>query len=912
MAQLMTEAGGNGAPPVANRIVVQGELKHALSSRRRNRHSSVLLLRAAPEWRGDPDFEAEIEGSTLPVTVAVCPTVLAVLDAMAVWSGDGGYLVVLTPRDPQEVGDSVLARAMLPEIKPINRWDLVRDAFGARRLDESLARSTNHWIAEGLLEVQPADGWRRLPGPVLTRATALNRLAAARLGINAADDSAVDGAALLQWTFERAAVESFKRLSAAERGGLAAWLTETTGDVARAVFAMTDTDKVTEAIAVGLAFGALYGGQEQAEKERSAPERTGPARTATRRTASEHAAEVPDQPDEDGLIVRVRAEERFFGGRPIDPSGLRPFWEAAESLVTRWAANGHAAEAAQVCDQAEAILTGLGAVTAARRSRVLQAGLDARFSALAADLADCLTGVPGALARAERTVSRIRDHVRLRDRAADVSVAEAAVRAARWLSLDEAEPATAADGALLAYRSWAWADRALAVVARADPGRLPELARVCALLHERATIRRARLDAALVRLLARTGPAGQAGPGQLLAAEQILEQVARPVAAQRPPVIVVLGGLGAAAACELADEIAMTGRWIEAGRRDDGRELALAPVPPAAVFPRADTPAGESVMVGMLAEQVGFATFWGRRPSALFHAGDLGDSGQPLAGKARDAILDPAVVVGIVLAFIEASGVSQQSDPRGQLDAAPHLRAVLDEARRASRPVILIGAPGPDARPGAGIIPLLSLFPSLSLVPPRWSDYDAVGHAPGWWEEATVTTQQTVPDQEPKQSAASARTRGKRAAVPPADEPGVLFGVREVMSAGAPTPAEEQPAAPTSKTRTAELIVTPKTSALGTRVAASARLTSQRVYLRRAPDDAKVSALIDGLERAGGQLTLAEAAALVDQPAVRMSGYLAQVGRLLNVDGYGVLQVTDGGKTVKLDLPLLRQQFLGE
>src|SRR5579863_1353065 len=133
----MAETNGNGAPPVANRPVVQGELKRALASRHRNPGSSVLLLRAAPEWRGDSEFEIDVEGSQLPVTVAPCRTVLAILDAMGGQRAAGRYLVVLTHREPHEVGDSVLARAMLPEIKPINRWDLVRDAFGAHALDEN-------------------------------------------------------------------------------------------------------------------------------------------------------------------------------------------------------------------------------------------------------------------------------------------------------------------------------------------------------------------------------------------------------------------------------------------------------------------------------------------------------------------------------------------------------------------------------------------------------------------------------------------------------------------------------------------------------------------------------------------------------------------------------------------------------
>ena len=52
------------------------------------------------------------------------------------------------------------------------------------------------------------------------------------------------------------------------------------------------------------------------------------------------------------------------------------------------------------------------------------------------------------------------------------------------------------------------------------------------------------------------------------------------------------------------------------------------------------------------------------------------------------------------------------------------------------------------------------------------------------------------------------------------------------------------------------------------------------------------------------------AAAATGEPPVRMSGYLAQVARLLNVDGYAVLRTTDDGRTVELNPALLRQQFL--
>ena len=64
-----------------------------------------------------------------------------------------------------------------------------------------------------------------------------------------------------------------------------------------------------------------------------------------------------------------------------------------------------------------------------------------------------------------------------------------------------------------------------------------------------------------------------------LLVENLLDQIARPVAEQRPPVIVVLDGMTAAAGTALAEELTDRGGWLEAGRRDDGREPVLATVP---------------------------------------------------------------------------------------------------------------------------------------------------------------------------------------------------------------------------------------------------------------------------------------------------------------------------------------------
>ncbi|WP_152563937.1 hypothetical protein [Actinomadura welshii] len=103
-----------------------------------------------------------------------------------------------------------------------------------------------------------------------------------------------------------------------------------------------------------------------------------------------------------------------------------------------------------------------------------------------------------------------------------------------------------------------------------------------------------------------------------------------------------------------------------------------------------------------------------------------------------------------------------------------------------------------------------------------------------------------------------------------------------------------------------------KADGVGARVLASELFTAQREqFARPSVEDAGLTTLLDALAEAGGRLPVPVAAERAGQMPARMHGYISTVARLLNVDGYQVLAVTDGGRTVALDLPLLREQFLG-
>ena len=465
-------------------------------------------------------------------------------------------------------------------------------------------------------------------------------------------------------------------------------------------------------------------------------------------------------------------------------------------------------------------------------------------------------------------------------------------------------------------------------------------------------VRRAQLDQAFARKLA-TWTEGSGTTSDLLLVENLMERVAKPVAKRRLPLILVIDGMSVAAGCDLAAELATSGLWLEAGRRKDGREPVLATVPSVTSISRTSLLTGKLRSGGQPEEKAGFAAFWGNQKARLFHKGDLAaDPGQRLNPQVRDALLNPDTIVGVVLNTIDdmLNPGRQGNESHWEVDQVAYLKPVLDETRRAGRPVILTadhghvldrgrpvhaaqsesaryrtGMPGDGeitvrgprvlvpggevvaavdegihylpkragyhggAAPAEVVVPVIVLLPSSSLIPDGWHSYEANGHEPVWWE---------APQAEP--ASPNPAKPARRPSAVHVDEPGgALFGLGEVMA-----PAD-QPVPATSK----QVATSPQS--LGARVIASGRLASQRQFARRAPDDDHIARLIDGLDQVGGKATIGEAARIAGEPAVRMSGYLAQVARLLNVDGYPVIRTIDDGRTVALNVELLKQQFWG-
>ena len=309
---------------------------------------------------------------------------------------------------------------------------------------------------------------------------------------------------------------------------------------------------------------------------------------------------------------------------------------------------------------------------------MLDAGFDARLAALGDTISSALPAPTAAtLQAAERALGKVRGHRRMGTREAEVRAAEAAVRVARWLAAPEETPSTLAEAAMRMLRSWGWADRALAIIARADTSRVLRLGGVYAKLWETAAARRGRLDDDFARKLAAWTEASGTTT-DLILAENLMERIAKPVAKVRSPLVLVLDGMSVAAGCDLAAELTRGGLWLEAGRRDDGREPALATVPSVTSISRTSLLTGILRSGGQPEEKAGFAAFWGNQQARLFHKGDLAaDPGRALNPQVRDALLDPDTIVGVVLNTIDdmLTPGRQGNEAHWEIDQVAYLQA---------------------------------------------------------------------------------------------------------------------------------------------------------------------------------------------------------------------------------------------
>lgn len=878
----------------------------------------VLLVGAEPVWPHEATLTTPDKHE---VRVVPCVSTLAIWEQLA--APREGTLVLLTDLSERELGTGILSEVFRQRVITVEPWDLVAEVFGAQRLDPRLEAET--WAGEALLDAMPPEGWPKLAGTVLSRDQALRHLAVVRLTLDrlqiGPDD--LDARALLRWSALPAAGETLDQLRESEREGLVAWLVAEYGRPAQVLFALREAGHLADALPLGLICAAVWSS---------------------------------DNPD--ALRAQGRIEQYFGGGR-LAPATVRAYAEAVTDVVADSLRADSGTEdrrtGAAVLDRAEELLGQFDASAAARHSTMLRIGFEHRADQVAAALRAALAD-PSRTPAAAAALDELARHHLAAGQPHRVERARMALRLVRWLATGEgtagsaedpvADPAAAgapvsvADGVTRQITQWGWVDLALAHVWTGDDAH-PGLKRAYRAVYDRAAGRRRALDQAFAGHLS-TWLAADTPPGTLLTVDQVLDKVVAPVvrSGDRPVLLVVLDGMSAAVAADLAADLTRQ-HWVEYDPLPSAdrahRRGALAAVPSVTAVSRATLFAGAPRQGGAAEERAAFESHprWRGRPARLFHKSLItGGAGEVLDQDLEAALAEPDTLVAVVINTIDdALYYGRESvEPGWRVDQVGPLRTLLDHARYHGRAVVITSDHGhitdrdttlrqieaaASARHRTGTAPagdgevelagprvaggrVVALWDRGLRYLPRRAGY----HGGASLAEMTApvlaflhlgaaaprTWRPLPPDLQPDWWSIPVE-------VEPASPDATAQPVPRPRAAGKPAPADQP---------LFELAPAPS---LVDAVLESEMFAAQRALTPRTVPLPKIRGALAALVEANGVLPAVVVAQRAGEQPERATGFITTLQTLFNVDSYPVLSRTGDGHTVRLNLALLREQF---
>lgn len=879
------------APPQLDRRLLAPLLEHRL---RQAGDRRLVLVYGTYDPGSPAQFDVSINNGSQRRAVYVSdqPSVLGIASA---WldhqerADPASVLVITTTADETELDWDLLGHAVKQAVLNVDPIEIVQLKFGASRLDPRVWEQP--WLLTALLAAEPVDGWPRTGG-VLTYDAAMRALTSARLGLPS-DELDFDG--LLAWTHRAGGPARFRQFDDAERVGISEWLAGSGGQAVAALLQLVSSGRADDAMALGV-IGTTMNDPK---------------------ASTDVAAAVG------GLFPSIPAP------------AIRTFATAVENVITRTLAAVHARRNGDervhrvltALDRADQLAQQAGLSETLAASTLLPSAFRARVRNVAAALPD-----PD---RAGVALRQVQDHQLAGLRRHELRVAEMAVRVARWLARPATDVPSVAVGVAQYLAEWSWLDRALDILWAGNDDSGPVVAAAYRQLVEEATRRRTELDESFAsHVPAWAKHASVHAPEGCLLVEDVLDRIAVPLAASGPPLIVIVDGMSGAAAAELGEQLADA--WYEVSPDAGRRKAAVATLPSVTMVSRASLLGGEFTEGGQPVERTGFTAFWKRhhKQATLFHQADIGGGpGEQLSKEVVGALASDDVVATVLNTIDDALDHGRER-PGWRLSDIRFLPELLTQARNYGRPVLLTadhghiidrgrsegpapasgdrGARWRTGTPGEGevavsgprvhggevvvpwrddirytyrkagyhggaslaemTVPVLALVPDTAGVPQGWSTLSEETLQPEWWEPKAPTYGPQHEPETPRKTRKSAPQDGE-----------ALFEMPQAA-----------PATPTS---------------LGARVVASDVYKSQKAFVTRAPDTQIVVQIIDGLADAGERVSISTVAGLAGKAARRAEGLLATLQRLLNVEGYPVLELIDSGRRVTLNVPLLREQF---
>lgn len=837
----------------------------------------ALAVQAEPVWDGEDVIT--VRGGAVLVRTARSP--LQVREALVEAEKGGTRVAVLTPLTHDGLGSDVLARLVKGRVVRADRWAVLSGLFDAEVLDPAI--TARPALADALTGiVPPPGGWRPAVGRILTLAHLWSCLDEWLFG-SPWDGSIGPLRGLLPGPHvpDRLALlpDAVRTLLAERATGFptlaAAWL-----ELAR-------TGRSDRIVPAGLAFGVTV-----------APT-TDPALATPQAVAR--------------ALISVE-----LGLAQVDPV-----------VASAWAAavHGGADESARLA--AEAMLRSAQAEALAELSDELPSALALRMARAGRELSAVLHGTGSAedLAAALRSVEH---HVHAgRDRRLD------RLRAAVRLTARVAPPAAGSFAALAAWcgEHGRFVDHDRELVRVGDA--VPELVDAYRQLLGAVDAERSAFDERFATALADWSRTSPLDGDPVLPIERVLERVVKPLLADVPVLVLVLDGLSHPVAVDLVDDLARRGWSARAPQTVASLSgLVAAALPTVTEVSRASLLCGRLTTGAAKDEVAGFtslALFAGTKPE-LFHKGGLaGGPGAAIDPVARAVIADPdRAVVGVVVNAVDDHLTrGDQIAVDWRVESLGPLAWVMQAAEEAGRAVVIVADHGhvidhgsarrvvdPDggerwhvgpAREGEIVISGPRVLKGDGTVTMPWLEQLTYGTPKHGYHGGATPVEVLCP------CVVLVRDRVEVQHWVPAGLPvPAWWGGASTPSAPVAGPAGVVPAKPSKRPKpvaVGDTLFPEMEASWVDRLLASDLLQQQRARAARAPvSDEQLRVVLTAVQSAGGTITHD---ALVSATGVgtkaRLAGLIQSVRRLLNVEGYQVLEDSDG--TVRLNAELLHTQF---
>lgn len=879
-------------------------------------------------WHEEPPvmrFFSAIDG--IDIEFVYCTSELAIREALVNHAGTT-RLVLLSKFDQVQLGKDVLARLWRYKPQRISPWKSLQQLIGVRAIDPRLTRRYGRWMAEALLNGHEQFRGQVEFGEVLDLDTAWSALAISYLNYS---EPNVDLPSLFRWS-STVSENLADQLPSKMREHLGDWLTPHLPSLAPIIERLIQDGRAHELLATGVACSVIY------------------------------KSKLSDLTSIDEHLVysgRGRFSERYLGGQKFDISVLAEFGQLSETIAYSMMRDAQQRTVTASLDLAEQWLLSLDFRPALNVSNLLTGSFNQRIGAFANDLKLAL--VKGNSIRAEKSFNVLKNHIlaQLGSNQHRLERMEMALRLTRWVNTNPA-PTNDATSTIRRYGvDGSFVDRARSQLWAGDVHE--ELNTLYQDVSSRISMAVDSQNREFSDYLANIAR-GDKLLTDLLPVEDALESLVAPLAKQKPVLLVVLDGMSYAVYRELQDDL-INNQWVEINNNTEVMSRCLI-----AALPTITNISRYSLLTGALSsgtaeeEKRGFAKHpelkkvaSSKFPPLLLHKQDLQQpGGHALVSEARSAIAgtEHRVIGTVINAIDDQLSSSSQVTVSWDLKAITLLRHVLEAAREANRVVLITSDHGHvlehnsnylngseeggeryrlGSNPGDQEV-LVSgprvVTPSTSAILPwsesiRYTKSKNQGyHGGGTLQEITIPVGIFI-------SATDSELMEGWFEVPKeTPEWWRIDSLNALNETSVPYDANKKTPPKPKSSKKHQL----KKEVIGDLFQAEAdeqridrtvnkndwvsALIDSNVYKQVSARAARISVtqeqlrlFLDLLASKDGTVMESIISRELELPKIRVRGFLRNVQKLLNIDGYPILTVDPESSTVKLNIPDLKTQF---